>query len=179
MFKKENCYLTGSFVKTHGVNGELVLKKENDFLEKYQLESVLVDIDGGLVPFFISPQGLRVRNQGTLRVLLDDIDTEHKALRFVGCPIYIPMKDLPEQTHEEDMDLDLMVGYHIIDQQHGDLGAIEAILDYGGNILFQLTINNQEVLVPFIEENIQGIDEQEKILMMDTPKGLLDIYFEE
>lgn len=51
MLRKEDCYLAGTFTKTHGVKGELVAKTNGDLLEKNKLESILIDIDGGLVPF--------------------------------------------------------------------------------------------------------------------------------
>ncbi|MFA8434061.1 MAG: ribosome maturation factor RimM [Marinifilaceae bacterium] len=178
MFRKEDCYLAGTFIKTHGVEGELILKKNSDLLERYKMESVLVDIDGGLVPFFISPNGFHVRNHNSLRLKFDDIDSEAKALRFIGCQVYVLIEDAPDVLEEEEFDLDLLIGFHILDEQHGDLGPIEDIQDYSGNIVFQLTIKEQEVLIPFAEANLLEIDEQKKTISLNLPDGLLDIYFE-
>ena len=50
----DDCYQLGNVVKTHGLRGELVIFLDVDHPELYQeMESVLVDMNGKLVPFFI------------------------------------------------------------------------------------------------------------------------------
>lgn len=180
MFKKEDCFFVGSFVKTHGVKGELVAKKSSDLLEKYKLESVLVDIDGGLVPFFISPNGLTPRNHATVRILLEDMDSEAKATRFIGCEIYVPFKDAPDYFEDkEEIEASALIGFSYIDEERGEIGTIEDIQDYSGNIVLVLELNGQEVLIPFADENFIEINEEEKSIIMETPEGLIDLYLED
>lgn len=177
MFKKEDCFFVGSFVKTHGVKGELVAKKSSDLLEKYKLESVLVDIDGGLVPFFITPNGLTPRNHATVRILLEDMDDEAKATRFIGCDIYVPFKDAPD--YFEDKEASALIGFTYIDEERGEIGTIEDIQDYSGNVVLVLELNGQEVMIPFADDNFIEINEDEKSITMETPEGLIDIYLED
>jgi len=180
MFKKEDCFFVGSFVKTHGVKGELVAKKSSDLLEKYKLESVLVDIDGGLVPFFIAPNGLTPRNHASVRILLEDMDNEAKATRFIGCEIYVPFKDAPDYFEDkEEIEASALIGFTYIDEERGVIGSIEDIQDYSGNIVLVLELNGQEVLIPFADENFIEIDEAEKSITMETPEGLIDLYLED
>ncbi|WP_209319869.1 ribosome maturation factor RimM [Ancylomarina longa] len=177
MLKIEDCYLAGSFIKTHGVKGELVAKKNSDLLENNKLESVLVDIDGGLVPFFIPKNGITSRNHSSIRILLEDMDSEAKAKRFIGCDIYIPIKDVPDFIEESDeIDPNVLIGFTYVDEEKGELGEIEDIQDYSGNIVLVLTMNKQEVLIPFADENFIDLDEANKIITMVTPDGLLDMY---
>ncbi|MGZ2369059.1 ribosome maturation factor RimM [Ancylomarina sp. YFZ004] len=177
MFKKEDCFFVGSFVKTHGVKGELVAKKSSDLLEKYKLESVLVDIDGGLVPFFITPNGLTPRNHATVRILLEDMENEAKATRFIGCEIYVPFKDAPDYFEDkEDIEASALIGFTYIDEERGVIGHIEDIQDYSGNIVMVLELNGQEVMIPFSEDNFIEIDEDDKSITMVTPEGLIDLY---
>lgn len=180
MFKKEDCFFVGSFVKTHGVKGELVAKKSSDLLEKYKLESVLVDIDGGLVPFFIAPNGLTPRNHATIRILLEDMDSEAKATRFIGCEIYVPFKSAPDYFEDkEEIEASALIGFTYIDEERGLIGVVEDIQDYSGNVVLVLELNEQEVLIPFAEENFIEIDEEEKSITMTTPEGLIDLYLED
>ncbi|WP_195715181.1 ribosome maturation factor RimM [Ancylomarina sp. 16SWW S1-10-2] len=180
MFKKEDCFFVGSFVKTHGVKGELVAKKSSDLLEKYKLESVLVDIDGGLVPFFITPNGLTPRNHASVRILLEDMDSEAKATRFIGCEIYVPFKDAPDFFEDkEDFEATALIGFTYIDQERGVIGTIEDIQDYSGNIVLVLELNGQEVLIPFSDEHFIEIDEENKSITMKTSEGLIDLYLED
>ncbi|MDE5418407.1 ribosome maturation factor RimM [Labilibaculum sp. DW002] len=177
MLRIEDCYLAGTFTKTHGVKGELVAKKSSDLLEKYKLESVLVDIDGGLVPFFIPKKGITPRNHSSVRIQLEDLDSEAKAQRFIGCDIYILMKDVPDFIEEEeDIDPNVLIGFVYIDEERGEIGTIEDIQDYSGNIVLVLELNGQEVLIPFADENFIEINEEEKSIIMETPDGLLDMY---
>jgi len=180
MFKKEDCFFVGSFIKTHGVKGELVAKKYGDLLEKYKLESVLVDIDGGPVPFFISPNGLTQRNHATVRILLEDMENEAKASRFIGCDIYVPFKDAPDYFEDMgEVEAGALIGFTYIDEERGEVGIIEDIQDYSGNVVLVLDINGQEVLIPFADENFIAIDEDEKSITMSTPEGLIDLYLED
>lgn len=177
MLRIEDCYLAGTFTKTHGVKGELVAKKNSDLLEKNKLESVLVDIDGGLVPFFIPKKGITQRNHSTVRILIEDMDSEAKAQRFIGCDIYVPMKSVPDFIEEEDdIDPNVLIGFLYIDEERGKLGEIEDIQDYSGNVILVITVNDQEVLIPFADENFIDLDEENKTITMETPDGLLDMY---
>lgn len=179
MLKKEDCYFAGTFIKTHGVKGELVAKKNGDLLEKNKLESVLVDIDGGLVPFFVPKNGISSRNHSTIRMVLEDMDSEAKALRFIGCDIYVPMKDVPDFIEElDEIDPNVLIGFLYIDEEKGELGEIEDIQDYSGNIVLVLSINGKEVLIPFADENFIELDEENKSITMFTPDGLLEMYLD-
>ena len=179
MLKIEDCYLAGTFTKTHGVKGELVVRKNSDLLEKNKMESVLVDIDGGLAPFFIPKKGITPRNHSSVRIIIEDIDTEAKAQRFIGCNIYILMKDVPDFVEEaDDLDPNLLIGFLYIDEKKGKLGEIVDIQDYSGNVVLVIEVNDQEVLIPFAEDNFIEIDEENKTISMDTPNGLIDIYLE-
>jgi 16S rRNA processing protein RimM len=180
MLRIEDCYLAGTFTKTHGVKGELVAKKNSELLEKNKLESVLVDIDGGLVPFFIPKKGITSRNHSSVRIVLEDMNTEAKAQRFIGCDIYIPMRNVPDFVEEiEDFDPKLLIGFLYIDEERGELGEIEDIQDYSGNIVLVIELNDQEILIPFAENNFIEIDEENKTITMETPDGLIDMYLEE
>jgi 16S rRNA processing protein RimM len=180
MFKKEDCFFVGSFVKTHGVKGELVAKKSSDLLEKYKLESVLVDIDGGLVPFFITTNGLTPRNHTSVRILLEDMEDQAKATRFIGCDIYVPFKDAPDYFEDkEEIEASALIGFTYIDKERGELGTIEDIQDYSGNVVLILELNGQEVMIPFADDNFIEINEVEKSITMETPEGLIDLYLED
>lgn len=179
MLKKEDCYLAGTFTKTHGVKGELVAKTNGDLFERNKLESILVDIDGGLVPFFIEKNGIQSRNHSSVRILLEDMTTEEKAKRFIGCDIYIPMKDVPDFIEESDeIDPNVLIGFTYVDDERGELGEIVDIQDFAGNIVMVVEINNAEAMIPFADENFIDLDEENKTITMETPDGLLDLYLE-
>ena len=52
--RKEDCYLLGKITRKHGLSGNIILKLDTDQPEFYKnLESIFVEINGLLVPFFI------------------------------------------------------------------------------------------------------------------------------
>jgi len=51
---KQDFLEIGSIIKTHGIHGELILEAKNPDLFENIKESVLLEIDGLLVPFFIA-----------------------------------------------------------------------------------------------------------------------------
>jgi len=105
------------------------------------------------------------------------MDTEAKAKRFIGCDIYIPTKSVPDYIEEaEDLDPNVLIGFTYVDEEKGELGEIEDIQDYAGNIVLVLVIKGEEVLIPFADENFIDLDEENKTITMDTPDGLLDLY---
>ena len=52
--REEDCYQLGEVIKTHGLKGEVSVLLDVDFPEEYsELESVFLQMEGNLVPFFI------------------------------------------------------------------------------------------------------------------------------
>lgn len=175
MIKKENCFSLGKFIKTHGLKGELVLAIENDFPEKYSEEPIFIDIDGGLVPFFIEEDGIIGRNHTSYRIKMEDVDSEHAASRFIKCQVYLS-KDL---FSEEEMEaVEGIEGYTVVVEGRGEIGTIENLADYSGNIVITVLVDGNEVMIPLAEEYITGVDYDTQTITLDLPEGLIDLYLE-
>lgn len=172
MIKKEDCFLIGEFVKTHGLQGDLVLSVENDFPEEYEEGSIFVDIDGGLVPFFISPDGLRTRNHSTYIIKLDGVESEDKASRLIKCPVYL---DKSLFTEEDNLSLNILEGFTLYGEKEGEVGKIVRIDDFSGNIVLTVEYNSNEVMIPLIEERVTELNYDTNKIVIDLPEGILDL----
>lgn len=173
MFNKENLYFLGTLVKTRGVEGFFVLALKDLQPEDIpETESVFIEINGLLVPFFIS----RFSDMGksSMLVKFDDIDSNAKAKEFIGCKIYIPADrvNIPDDSYSKNMDF---TGYRIFDSKYGDIGKITEILDIRKNPLFKVKSENNEYMIPVNKDILREIDHNKKVIFTELPEGLLDI----
>lgn len=168
----KNCFYLGKVTKPFGFKGELVLFFDVDSPEDYsQLDGVYIDINKRLVLYPI--ESIRVRNnKATVR--FSDL-TPEDALKLIGKDMYLPLELLPELEgnkfyyHE-------VIGFEVVDNERGDIGKIETVLDYPATPLFSIIFNGKEILMPIIDSVIVNVDRESKIIYINAPIGLIDLY---
>jgi len=69
----------------------------------------------------------------------------------------------------------LFTGYLMIDEAEGEVGIIQTIDNSTDNLLFEVLRGNTSLLVPAVDEWIVEIDDDNKILHIRLPEGLLQI----
>ena len=69
-----------------------------------------------------------------------------------------------------------IIGYEVQDKRHGFIGCVEEILDRPEQEIIRILKGKKEILVPLTDEMISKIDRKKKILILDTPEGLVDLY---
>jgi 16S rRNA processing protein RimM len=170
---KADCDKVGFFKKTHGVSGELVLEYEPQF--EYSIENAdrfFVEIEGLLVPFFIVEDGFRFKTENSAIITFDGVETEKYAKRMVGSSVFLfksEIVEMPDEPSESQF-----VNYLLIDEKLGNVGIIEQIDNYSGNIVFTINFNGKELLVPFNEDFLIEIDKNNKALKLKLPDGLIE-----
>jgi len=172
---KEKYFLLGKIIKTHSYTGELVIHLDTDDPESYEgIKYLFINMQQSLVPWFIS----KLNMKGDLATIkLDDLDDLEKARELVGMEIYLPITELGPLEgkafyfHE-------VIGFKVIDENHGDIGYVEEVLERPEQKLLRMLKDKREILVPLTEEMISRVDKEAKILFLDTPDGLIDLYLE-
>ena len=53
--------------------------------------------------------------------------------------------------------------------------VVDLITENNNLIVIKLSKNNKSVLIPFVKEIVTTIDEKNNFLIIDPPKGLLDL----
>ena len=172
--RKEECFYLGKIVRKHSFRGEVVVKLDTDEPELYQnLESVFVALGNDLVPFFIETISLQKGNQ--LRIRFEDVENEADADAIMGVEVYLPLKFLPKLTgnkfyfHE-------IIDFDMEDVNYGYIGVIEGVNDSSAQPLFEVNANGTEVFIPMIDNFIKKVDRENKIIIVETPEGLIDLY---
>lgn len=172
--RKEDCYQLGIIQKPHGLKGEVTVFLDVDDLSGYtELESVFVNQDGQLIPFFIEDL-----NISSSKVILkfEEVDSYEEAAELSGLELYLPLNVLPPLEgnafyyHE-------VVGFLLIDVATGAVGVIREVMS-GMQDLLVVDHKDAEILVPLHDELIVKIDRPQQELHMQLPDGLLDVYLD-
>ena len=171
---KNECFNLGYISKTVGNKGELLLILDVDDVKRYQkLESVFVEINKELVPFFITR--IEIRDNGA-KVTFDGVDTTQKAEEITRTSLYLPLSFLPPLKGKK-FYFHEVLGFTATDKTYGMLGTIENVLDYPTQALFQIKKDDKtEILVPVKDEFIIAINRETKTVELNAPEGLIDVY---
>jgi 16S rRNA processing protein RimM len=172
MIEKQNCRQIGIITKVHGVGGEVVVRMLPGFYsEDVDTDFLFLELDGGLVPFGVT--GLRDRGDNSLLVELNGITREIDAKQLVDSEVWVALEDLVEG--EAVSPAGAVIGYKVVDEQHGYLGEVIDIDDPERNPLFVIENKGKEILVPVADEFIVSIDDEAREITLRTPDGLIDL----
>ena len=167
MILEKEIFKAGKINKTHGVNGELNCNINADTIDR--AEYMVLDMDGIFVPFFIS--NIRVKSSNSVLLTLEDIETETDARNLVGKDIYLPIHLMSD---EDMLSYEYFVGFTVV---NGDekLGEISFVDDQTVNILFGITAEDGDILLPAVEDFIMEVDNENKILYTNYPIELVEL----
>lgn len=169
----EEAFYIGYITKTKGLKGEVQLYFEYDAPELLDLDVVFAEMNGKMVPFFVSACKLQHNNTGN--IYFDDIDHIDKAQVLLRKKIYLPLDKMPDREDEEFQYTDLE-GFIAADQTHGELGEIMEVNEYPQQFIATVSYKGRDIMFPLNEDLIIEIDEEEGTLLVDLPEGLLDLY---
>jgi 16S rRNA processing protein RimM len=171
---KDDFYYLGKIHKTHGNKGQVIVQLDVDDPEKYiELESVYLDLHGERIPFFIAT--LELKHNRKALIQFQDFETIEDAESLAGLEMYLPITDLPALKGNQFYYHEI-IGFRVSDQQHGEIGVIEDVLDLPHQSLFQIRFGDKEILIPVVDEVILKVDKTNKLLLIRAPEGLIEIY---
>ena len=172
--RKEDCFYLGKIAKKFSFKGEVLIYLDTDEPELYDnLESVFVELNKNLVPFFI--ENSAPHKNDFLRVSFEEVKNEQDADALLGKEVYLPLSTLPKLTgnkfyfHE-------VIGFEIEDKRIGVFGIIQSINDSTAQPLFEVLNGEIEILIPMIDHFLVKIDRENKKIIMDLPIGLVEMY---
>lgn len=171
---KEECFFLGKIVSKFSFRGEVLIKLDTDDPESYlQMESVFVEYGNNLVPFFVEKSSLQKSN--LLRVKFEDVNSEEEADDLLKCNLFLPLELLPE-LNDDQFYFHEIIGFTIEDVDYGTVGTLTGINDTTSQALFEIDNNGKQVLIPMNDEFLQKVDKENKIIVVKTPEGLIDLY---
>ena len=174
---KEDCFYLGIIARKHSYKGEIVIVVDSDEPELYaNIDAVFVDYNNKLIPFFVENILLQKGNQ--LRIKFEDIDSEEEAADILKRDTYLPLDILPKLEGDK-FYYHEVIGFTIEDVNYGKVGIITSINDNTAQALFVIKTETKEILIPLIDEFIKKVDRDNKVVIVETPEGLIQMNFDE
>ncbi len=165
------CYKIGYILKPHGLKGEVTVSVETDAPELEDLESVFLERDNRLVPYFIEAASVR---GAKAFVKFEEVDSPEAAEAISKTNVYVPKAVRAKSGRGEFYD-DEVIGFEVSDSEAGLLGKIKEVIAAGPNKLLSVDYNGKEILIPVNGPFIKSVSKRKKKLSVSLPDGFLDI----
>jgi len=173
MLKKDDHFLLGSLSKSTGIKGEIIAKFNDDVPAKMnKMESVFIDIDGKLVPFFI--EYFKIKSSNTALIKFENINDEPQAMEYLGAAFYLPAENKKLLNKETDDFIDV-VGYIVKDQDYKVVGRVLEFIENSSNPLLLVETPKNEILIPAHDDLIIEVDDDEKYIVIELADGIMDL----
>lgn len=173
--RKDDCFELGLITKPHGLKGEAVVFLDvDDPSEYYQMESVFVEQNNKLIPFFISD--ITPANNQKIIVRFDDINSLDELNELIGARLWLPLDVLPKL--EKGFYYHDVLGYSVVDEYLGALGTVKTFLDSGPQALMIMDYRSCEVMIPVTDEIVKEASHDNNTIYVQLPEGLLELYID-
>jgi len=169
---RENSLLwVGRVVKTQGIKGQMRVSSAG---------GIFLTFSAGDVVYFEQKEGSKraftvesSRPHKEMTILaLREVKRIEEAEELVGCSVYVDKADLEPLPPGEFYWYQLQ-GLRVETEDGTRLGILEEILPTGGNDVFVVRKDDQEILLPATEEVVVRVDLKEKIMVVHLLEGLL------
>lgn len=158
-------------IKSNGTDGELLMGFRGMTPEDIDIqEPVFIYSDGLPVPFFI--ENIVPRGNSKALVRLADINSSEDAEELAGQDVYARADDY-EDILEDEGDFSALAGWTLCGEDGNTVGTITDYEDIPGNPCLYVDTENGQVMIPLHEELILSADDENQVLTMSIPDGLV------
>jgi 16S rRNA processing protein RimM len=170
---ENNSISVGYLFKSHGIHGELVWRTQQNIGEEIleQMESIFLSIDGLRVPFFL--EQIVIRSAFDFVIKLEDVDSEADAQKLIGREVLLEAS-LFENSGSSSQ-YEALIGFIAKTAQGAEIGKILRVEQFPQQVMWIVSRNDNELLIPAIDSWIIKSDTQNKTIELDLPEGLIDL----
>lgn len=166
-----DCYKIGYILKPHGLKGEVTMALDADAPEFDSIESVFLESNDRLVPYFI--EAVSVRGVKAF-VKFEDVNSSDAAEAIAKSAVYLSKESRAKSGRGEFYD-DEIIGFEVTDAEAGVLGKVTEVAVAGPNKLLSVDHNGKEILIPVNGPFITSINKSKKKVSVSLPEGFLEI----
>lgn len=170
----ENLLHIGKIAKLHGTKGEALFIADTALPKSIKsLKYFFLLIDGLPVPFLISY--IQPCDNTSAVIRLADTETADDMEEYVGLKVMIENPSTNKPVKSLSITYDIQ-GFVVSDTKKGNIGTANKFLNYGDNVVLQIFQGKKEILIPVNENIIKKINRKSKIILVNCPEGLIDLY---
>ena len=179
MIENEDWLVIGVVTSSHGVAGKLNIKSLSDFKERFTKPGMrwIQKHNEEPIPCKLI-SGFQKPGKESFIISLEGIKNRNDADNLKKYKLLVKSNDMPKLKDNEfhlnqllDLDVKLFVEGEI-----KIIGKVVDLITENNNLLvIRLLQNNKNVLIPFVKEIVTTIDRRNKYLVINPPKGLLDL----
>ena len=179
MIENKDWLVIGIITSSHGVAGKLNIKSLSDFKERFTKPGKrwIQKNEEEPIPYNLI-SGFQKPGKDSFIIALEGIKDRNEADNLKRYKLLVKNNDIPKLKDNEfhlNQLIDLEVKLNI-ENELKVIGKVVDLLTENNNlIVIRLNNNNKNTLIPFVKEIVTTIDKNKKYLIIDPPKGLLDL----
>ena len=179
MIKKNEWLIIGLITSCHGINGQVKVKSFSDFEERFSKPGIRWLQKENEPPSKIELiSGFKQPGKDIFIVRLKGIKTRNHAEQLKKFKILVKTNKLPKLKKEEFHLLEL-INLDVKTLENDELKTIGKVINLENEknnlLVIELFKNQKKVLIPFVKEIVPLIDIKNNFLIINPPKGLLEL----
>ena len=179
MIDKNEWLTVGLITSCHGINGQVKVKSLSDFEERFLKPGMRWLQKENEPPSKVELiSGFKQPGKGTFIVKLEGINTRNHAEQLKKFKILVKTDTLPKLKKEEFHLLEL-INLEVKTLENDELKKIGKVINLENEknnlLVIELLKDQKKVLVPFVSEIVTLIDIRNNFIMINPPKGLLEL----
>ena len=179
MKEEREWLVVGIITSSHGIKGELKVKSLSDFSERFTKPGkrwFQLNEEEPILYNLIS--GYKKPGKNSYIISLDKVQDRDSAERLKTYKLLVESNNIPKLKQEE-YHLSQLLNLKVKIKQDNRIETIGEVVDLlnENNNLLEIKIykNNKKILIPFVKEIIPIIDLKKNYILINPPKGLLEL----
>ena len=179
MINKNEWLVVGLITSCHGINGQVKVKSLSDFEERFVKPGTRWLQKENEPPSKIElNSGFKQPGKETFIIQFKGVNTRNHAEKLKKYKILVKTKKLP-QLEKEEFHLLELVNLQVKTLKNNEFKIIGKVINLENEknnlLVIELFNNQKKVQIPFVKEIVPIIDLKNNFLIIDPPKGLLEL----
>ena len=179
MINENEWMIVGLITSCHGINGQVKVKSQSDFEERFLKPGIRWLQKENESPSEIElTSGYKQPGKETFVIKIQGINTRNQAEELKKYKILVKTNSLPKLKKGEFHLLELL-NLQVKTLENNELKTIGKVINLENEknnlLIIELFKNKKKVLIPFVKEIVPVVDIKNNFLIINPPKGLMEL----